>query len=106
MDFAFAASMLTLGTDQCIGQSLVVTLPMVMRHEFSSCFSHQRAAKIKGLAVLLARPIESAFLIISYFGQGTAERVSAVSSGKLKAPSIALELPPISNHGNKASVCG
>src|SRR5215470_602585 len=40
MHFAFAARMLRLGTDQCIVQSLVVALAMVMRHEFSSRFPH------------------------------------------------------------------
>src|SRR5499427_802583 len=36
MHFAFAAPMLR--TDQCIVQTLVVALAMVMRHEFSSRF--------------------------------------------------------------------
>jgi hypothetical protein len=35
MHFAFVARMLRLGTDQCIGQTLVVALAMVMRQEES-----------------------------------------------------------------------
>src|SRR5256885_14774633 len=37
-------------------------------------------------------------------GQGSAELRSALSSGKLNAPSIALELSPIWNHCSNASV--
>jgi len=35
-----------------------------------------------------------------YFGQGIAECGRVLSSGKLNAPSIALEVGPISNHCN------
>src|SRR6516225_5803582 len=45
MHFAFAARMLRLETDQCIVQTLVVALAMVMRHEFSSRFPHRALAK-------------------------------------------------------------
>lgn len=45
MRFAFAAGMLRLGTDQCIGQTLVVALVVVMRHEFSSRFPHRALAE-------------------------------------------------------------
>ena len=36
MHFAFTARTLRLGTDQCIVQTLVVALAMVLRDEFSS----------------------------------------------------------------------
>jgi hypothetical protein len=39
------ARMLRLGTDQCIGQTLVVALAMVMRHEFSTRFPHRALAE-------------------------------------------------------------
>ena len=41
-----------------------------------------------------------------YCGQGKAECGSVVSSGKLKAPSMALEVGPISNHCSKGMICG
>jgi hypothetical protein len=41
MHFAFVTRMLRLGTDQCIVQTLVVALAMVMRHQFSSRFPHR-----------------------------------------------------------------
>ena len=65
---------------------------------FHSCRKERPCSK--------ARPICSIELLSSYLGQGNADVVSAVSSGKLNAPSIAFELGPISNHGNNASVCG
>ena len=40
-----AARILRLGTDQCIVQTLVVALAMVMRHEFSSRFPHRALAE-------------------------------------------------------------
>src|SRR5215472_2140411 len=39
--FANAACMLRLGTDQCVVQTLVVALTMVMHHEFNSRFPHR-----------------------------------------------------------------
>src|SRR6266478_2257388 len=45
MHFALGARMLRLGTYQCIGQTLVVALAMVMRHEFSTRFPHRALAE-------------------------------------------------------------
>src|ERR1700720_3955451 len=45
MHFTLGARTLRLGTDQCIGQTLVVALAMVMRHEFSTRFPHRALAE-------------------------------------------------------------
>jgi hypothetical protein len=45
MHFAFAARMLRLGTDPCIGQTLVVALATVMRREFSRRILHRALAE-------------------------------------------------------------
>src|SRR6478735_24277 len=44
--------------------------------------------------------------IPAYCGQGTAECGRTVSSGKLNAPSMALEVVPISNHCSRGMFCG
>lgn len=63
-----------------------------------------RAQSSKG-ALKNRRPLVRKCNIL-YWGQGMAECGSTVSFGKLKAPSIALEVCPISNHCSNGIFCG
>lgn len=65
------------------------------------------AAKKRAAGERSRQPPESCIeFALFYCGQGNADWVKTVSSGKLKAPSIALDVGPISNHCSRGMTWG
>jgi hypothetical protein len=65
MHFAFSARMLRLGTDQCIVQTVMVVLAMVMPDETSSRFPHRPFAvqiRLRGGSFTEATPASASVL--------------------------------------------